>query len=203
MSRVLIFSKGNRTFVQTLLKARRRFEALRSFTLESGQEEIERLNRRRKESGDTSDDLTSPTRSMRNGSLDSVRSPQSARTPSLSNVPEEGGTFTIGDDEDSDEGGERETMATPSHSSPSNHNSQTPSRSSSVDEPLLPTQLRGMSEKARGKMPASQTAFSRQSSSTSLTSHPAAIMSPTVGFSPSAHWVGCLSRLRSWTALLI
>ncbi|KAL8731823.1 MAG: hypothetical protein Q9181_004155 [Wetmoreana brouardii] len=178
----------NRAFVQTLLKARKRFEALRSFTLESGQAEIERLKRRRKESADESDDLASPTRSIRNGSNESARSPPSVRTPSLSNVPEEGGTFTIGGDDDSDEEDEREPTATPSQSSPSNHNSQTPSRSSSVDEPL-PTQLRGMSEKARGKMPASQTAFSRHNSSTSLSSHPAAFMSPTVGFSPSAHWI--------------
>ncbi|KAI4189275.1 MAG: hypothetical protein L6R41_001596 [Letrouitia leprolyta] len=126
--------------------------------------------------------------SLRNGSFDNVRSPQSTRTPSLSNVPEEDGTFTIGDDEDSEED-EREPMATPSHSSSSNQASQSPSRSSSIDEPL-PTQLRGMSEKARGKMPANQSAFSRQSSSTSLNSHfSAAIMSPTIGFSPSAHWI--------------
>lgn len=147
------------------------------------------MSQRRKASTDGSDDLRSPTRTLRNGSFDNVRSPQSTRTPSLSNVPEEGGAFTIGDDEDSDEG-EREPTITPSHSSPSNQASQTPSRSSSIDE-LLPTQLRGMSEKARGKMPASQSAFSRQSSSTSLNSHSAAIMSPTAGFSPSARWVSC------------
>ncbi|KAL8711473.1 MAG: hypothetical protein Q9220_004131 [cf. Caloplaca sp. 1 TL-2023] len=159
---------NNRIFVRVLLKARRKFEALRSFTLESGQEELDRADRRRKESANGNDD--------------------SARTPSLSNVPEEGGTFTIGDDEDSDDDEEREHVATPSHSSPSYRNSQSPSRASSMDEPL-PTQLRGMSEKARGKMPASQSAFSRQSSSTSLSSHVAAITSPSIGFSPSALWI--------------
>ncbi|KAL9583652.1 MAG: hypothetical protein Q9212_002576 [Teloschistes hypoglaucus] len=179
---------NNRIFVRTVLKSRKRFEALRSFTLESGQAEIERLHREKKESSNVADDLVSPTRSTRHGSVDNARSPQSTRAPSLSNVPEEGGTFTIGDDEESDEESEREPMATPSYSSPSNHESQTPSRSSSLDEPL-PTQLRGMSEKARGKMPANQYAFSRQSSSTSLSSHAAAIMSPTIGFSPSIHWI--------------
>ncbi|KAL8696380.1 MAG: hypothetical protein Q9224_002827, partial [Gallowayella concinna] len=179
---------SNRIFVRTLLKARRRFEALRSFTLESGREEIERLSRQRKESADGADDLNSPTRSNRTGSFDTMRSPQSVRTPSLSNVPEEGGTFTIGDDDDSEEEDEREPLATPSQSSPSNQNSHTPSRSSSMDEPL-PTQLRGMSEKARGKMPATQTAFSRHSSSTSLNSHATAIMSPAVGFNPSPLWI--------------
>ncbi|KAI4102699.1 MAG: hypothetical protein L6R37_004230 [Teloschistes peruensis] len=179
---------SNRIFVRTVLKAKKRFETLRSFTLESGQAEIERLHREKKETSNVSDDLVSPTRSTRHGSADSTRSPPSTRTPSLSNVPEEGGTFTIGDDEESDEESEREPVATPSYSSPSNHESQTPSRSSSLDEPL-PTQLRGMSEKARGKMPANQYAFSRQSSSTSLSSHATAIMSPTIGFSPSAHWI--------------
>ncbi|KAL8945857.1 MAG: hypothetical protein Q9222_007663 [Ikaeria aurantiellina] len=179
---------NNRIFVRVLLKVRRKFEALRSFTLESGQEEMERADRRRKESANGADDVTSPTRSIRNGSLENIRSPQSARTPSLSNVPEEGGTFTIGEDEDSDDDEGRDHTATPSHSSPSYQNSQTASRSSSMDEPL-PTQLRGMSEKARGKMPASQSAFSRQSSSTSLNSHAAAIMSPSAGFSPSALWI--------------
>ncbi|KAL9012048.1 MAG: hypothetical protein Q9173_003158 [Seirophora scorigena] len=179
---------NNRIFVRAIMKTRRKFEALRSLTLESGQEELERLKQRRKDSTASAEELRSPTRPLRNGSFDSVRSPQSTRTPSLSNVPEEGGTFTIGDDEDTDEDEETEPLATPAQSSPSTHTSQTPSRSSSMDEPL-PTQLKGMSEKARGKMPASQSSFSRHSSSTSLNSHPATIMSPTVGFIPSPHWI--------------
>lgn len=188
---------NNRTFVRTIIRARKKFEALRTFTLESGQQELERQRQQRKASMDSHDELRSPSRSLRNGSFDNVRSPQSTRTPSLSNVPEEGGTFAIGDDEDTDEDDEREPLATPSHSSPSNHTSQTQSRSSSMDEPL-PTQLRGMSEKARGKMPASQASFSRHSSSTSLNTHPAAITSPTVGFNPSAHWVNCTHHLQSY-----
>ncbi|KAL8801939.1 MAG: hypothetical protein Q9182_004120 [Xanthomendoza sp. 2 TL-2023] len=179
---------SNRVFIRTLFKARRYFESLRSFTLESGREEIERLNRQRKESAAGADDLNSPTRMSRTGSTDTVRSPQSVRTPSLSNVPEEGGTFTIGDEDDSEDDDEREPLATPSYSSPSNQNSHTPSRSSSMDEPL-PTQLRGMSEKARGKMPATQTAFSRHSSSTSLNIHAPAVLSPAVGFHPSPLWI--------------
>ncbi|KAL8645699.1 MAG: hypothetical protein Q9210_006561 [Variospora velana] len=179
---------NNRIFVRMILKSRRKFEALRSLTLESGQEELQRLKQRRKDSSVNAEEIRSPTRSLRNGSFENVRSPQNTRTPSLSNVPEEGGTFTIGDDEDTDDDDGREPLATPAQSSPSNHTSQTPSRSSSMDEPL-PTQLKGMSEKARGKMPASQSSFSRHSSSTSLNSHPATIMSPTVGFSPSPHWI--------------
>lgn len=63
---------------------------------------------------------------------------------------------------------------------------------SSVDEPV-PTQIRGMSEKARGKMPAGQLSFSRQSSTTSLSSHPTSALgglsSPIMGFNPTHNWV--------------
>ena len=144
----------------------------------------------RKEGADTVDAPNSPGRTSRNSSIDSVRSPHGARVPSLSDVPEEGGAFAIGDDDDSGDENQ-EMLATPSQSSPSAHNS--PSRNASIsslgDEPL-PTQLRGMSEKARGKMPVGQASFSRQNSTTSLTSHPAGLMSPTPsGFDPTAHWI--------------
>ncbi|MCJ1482216.1 hypothetical protein MMC06_002379 [Schaereria dolodes] len=177
----------NQKFVHAILKSRKRFEALRSFTLESGQEEIERLNQRRKEILDGAEPSNSPTRTARNSSLESIRSPQSARVPSLSNVPEEGGTFAIGDDDDSDDE-EQELQPTPSQSSPSNHHSRTPSVSSSIDD-AVPLQVRGMSEKARGKMPAGQTTFSRQNSTTSLSSHSAAALSISTGFTPSAQWI--------------
>ena len=130
----------------------------------------------------------SPTHTSRNGSMDSARAPVSTRSPALTDVPEEGGAFAIGDDEDSDEEEDQDILPTPSHSSPSRPESRTPSVASSADEPL-PPQLRGMSEKARGKMPAGQHSFSRQNSMTSLNSHQTTIMSPTVGFEPSAEWV--------------
>ncbi len=79
-------------------------------------------------------------------------------------------------------------LRTPSQSSPSTHNSRTASISSSTEEPL-PTQLRGMSEKARGKMPAGQPSFSRQNSTTSLNNHAATISSPISGFDPTALWI--------------
>lgn len=190
-------SSGNRALARTILKSKRRFEALRTFTLESGQEEIERLNQRRKDSGDGFDAATSPVQLTRTGSVDSSRSPQSARTPSLSNVPEEDGTFTIGEDEDSEDEATA-ILPTQPQSSPSGQSTRTPSRSSSVDEPL-PTQLRGMSEKARGKMPAGQPAFSRQNSSTSLSSHAATVMSPLGGFHPSARWVREMTETHCWS----
>lgn len=146
------------------------------------------MKQRRKEAAESSDPPTSPTHTSRTNSVDSIRSPQSARTPSLSNVPEESTAFAIGDDEDSSDA---EVAPTPSSPSAQN-NSRTPSLSSSINDPL-PTQLRGMSEKARGKMPAGQPSFSRQNSTTSLSSHAAAttLMSPSApgGFDPTAHWI--------------
>jgi len=121
--------------------------ALRSFTLESGQEEIERMNRRRKERHDPNDLSES-----RRGSADSIRSPTIShpRAPALSDVPEEDGTFAIGDDEDEDT--DDDHRPTPAESTPTEQPSRAGSVSSSVDD-AVPTQLRGMSEKARGKMP--------------------------------------------------
>ena len=180
---------SNRIFVHGIFRSRKRFEALRSFTLESGREEIERQQQRRKE--DSAAALpTSPTRSTQHSSVEQTRNPQTARSPSLENVPEDS-TFSIGDDEDSDAEIQSSAPATPSHSSQSTHASRDPSVSS-IDEPL-PTQVRGMSEKARGKMPANTLSFSRQSSTTSLSSHHAAatanISSPSVGFDPTATWI--------------
>ena len=180
--------QDNKRFIQAVFKSRKRFDALRSFTLESGLEEIERQKQRQKESADGSLPTNNPTPNSRHGSMDSVRSPTSARSPALTNVPEEGGAFAIGDDDDSEDDEDHEILPTPSHSSPSTHNSRTPSVASSADEPL-PAQIRGMSEKARGKLPAGQPSFSRQNSTTSLSSHQPNISSPTMGFQPSAQWV--------------
>ncbi|KAK4453280.1 high-temperature-induced dauer-formation protein-domain-containing protein [Podospora aff. communis PSN243] len=176
----------NPEFVFAIVKNRKKFEALRSFTLESGQEEIERRNRRRKEQAAGHDTLeTNSTRS----SVDSLRSPTVShpRTPTLGDVAEEDddGTFAIGDDDDDSDGEERPT---PAASSPS----ENPSRASSVAgqaEDEVPRQLRGMSEKARGKMPAGVPVFSRQNSTTSLSSPTSASQPQFGGFEPSAHWI--------------
>ncbi|KAK2772316.1 hypothetical protein FQN53_004649 [Emmonsiellopsis sp. PD_33] len=173
--------KKNPLLVYAILKSKRRFEALRAFTLESGQQELERESQRRKgsASGSANDTLLSPTISH---SGDDVRG--SNRRP-LSHVPEDG-AFAIGED-DSDE--ETEPQNTPSQSSPSAENSRPPSVTSVADE-NVPLQLRGMSEKARGKMPASQPTFSRQNSTTSLSSS----YTPTTpvnssGFVPTPQWI--------------
>ncbi|MCJ1365914.1 hypothetical protein MMC16_005039 [Acarospora aff. strigata] len=176
----------NSHLVYAVVRSKKRFEALRSFTLKSGQAEIERLHERKKGNTDESDSPGSPAQIARTSSIDSTRSPTSTRTPTLSDVPEESAAFTVGDDEESDD--EEYRQPTPSQSSPSRQNSRTPSVSSSVDD-AVPMQLRGMSEKARGKLPAGQPSFSRQNSMTSLSGHTATVMSTSTDFAPTSDWI--------------
>lgn len=174
----------NPEFVYAILKNRKRFEALRSFTLESGQEEIERRGRRRKDSGGPFDPLE-PTSTR--SSVESLRSPTTAhpRPSNLSNVPEEDGTFAIGDDEDDSDDEQRPTPAT---STPNENPSRASSVASQMDDDV-PRQLRGMSEKARGKMPAGTGTFSRQNSTTSLGSNSAAGPPQIGAFEPTTQWI--------------
>ncbi|KAI9777248.1 MAG: hypothetical protein M1839_008978 [Geoglossum umbratile] len=163
----------NPTFVYAVYRSRKKFEALRTFTLESGQEEIEQQRRLGKERSSNVGNGSS----MRTDSADSTGGRR--ETPMLSNVPEEDGAFAIGDDDDSED--DQDHRPTPSQSS------RTPSISSSIDD-TVPLQLRGMSEKARGKMPAGTPTFSRQNSTTSLNS-PTTGRPPAIGFAPSAQWI--------------
>lgn len=158
------------------MRNRKKIEALRAFTLESGQEEIERRNRRRKERGDG--DNAGSLRS----SVDSIRSQGTShpQSPALSD-PGDAGAFAIGDDEDESE----DERPTPARSAASEEASSAADFSDAV-----PTQRRGMSEKARGKMPAGMPTFSRQNSTTSLEGPSAA---PSAGgFEASPEW------LESW-----
>lgn len=153
------------------MKYRKRFEAVRSFTLESGQQEIERQNERRK-AKNSFDSLASTAPSQ---SSEDLRS-------SLSRIPEENGPFAIGDDDSDDEREDENTAP------PSTQTSRRPSVSSAVDE-SVPLQLRGMSEKARGKMPAGHPTFSRQNSMTSQSSVSGSLAVSPSGFTPTAAWV--------------
>ncbi|KAK0637783.1 Ubp5-interacting protein [Lasiodiplodia hormozganensis] len=180
---------ANPNLIYAILRSRKRFQALTDFTLESAQDEIERQNQLRKERR-ASDGGTSTRGNSRQNSMDSLRSPISSRPPTLSNVPEENSAFSIGDDDDS---GDEEDNRTPQRRSPmqSGSNSRTASISSAADE-SVPLQLRGMSEKARGKMPVGAPSFSRQNSTSSLSS----LTTPTVmsngKFNPTTEW------LESW-----
>ncbi|KAE8342440.1 hypothetical protein BDV24DRAFT_41989 [Aspergillus arachidicola] len=174
----------NSFLVYAILKHRRRFEAVREFTLESGQQEIERQNERRKSEGGSYDFVSSP---VLPASEDDPHTASGARSP-LGRIPEEHSPFAIGGDDSDDE---REEQKTPAQSSPSVQSSRRPSISSAVDE-SVPLQLRGMSEKARGKMPAGQPSFSRQNSMTSQSSMSAAFPTAPNGFTPTVAW------LESW-----
>ncbi|KAK4105076.1 hypothetical protein N658DRAFT_493184 [Parathielavia hyrcaniae] len=188
----------NPQFIFAILRNRKRFEALRSLTLESGQEEIERRNRRRKDSSASHDPLEpSSTRS----SVESIRSPTgpASRAPTLGDVTKEDSAFAIGDDEDDSDD---EARPTPATSSPSDNPSVASSVASAADDDV-PRQLQGMSEKARGKMPAGASNFSRQNSTTSLGSH-APSPSQSGLFQPSAQWMDSwLTELPLHTTLAV
>lgn len=168
----------NSYLVYAILKYKQRFEAVRQFTLESGQQEIERQKERWKAGAAPSDTPASPTLSQ---SEEDLHLPSGARSP-LTQIPEENSAFAIGEDDSDDEG-----PHTPSQSSPSAQTSRRPSIASTTDE--TSSQLRGMSEKARGKKPAGQPSFSRQNSMTSQTSMSALFLSYSSAFTPTVSWV--------------
>ncbi|RAH77634.1 hypothetical protein BO86DRAFT_370229 [Aspergillus japonicus CBS 114.51] len=176
---------NNSYLVYSILKNRRRFEAVREFTLESGQQEIERQNERRKSGGNefAASPVLSPTE-------EDTQAPSGARA-SLGRIPEENSPFAIGGDDSDDEGEAQKSPAHDVSSVSSVPTSRRQSISSIVDE-SVPLQLRGMSEKARGKMPAGQPTFSRQNSMTSQSSISAAFLASSTGFTPTATW------LESW-----
>ena len=144
---------ANGNLIYAVWRSRKRIEALRQFTLEGGHAEIERAAQRSKEAA--LDDSLS-----RSSTVDTVVSPTTAHPEGAMD-----GTFAIGDSDDSD----NEEPPTPSQSAQSMRTSRTGSMaSSSVPEDHVPIQLIGLSEKARGKMPANAPTFSRQNSTTSL-----------------------------------
>ncbi|KAH6611407.1 high-temperature-induced dauer-formation [Trichoderma cornu-damae] len=175
--------RQNPELILAVFKNKKRIEALRTFTLESGQEEIEKINRRRKDSGNPVGPFDDGSR---RSSADSLRSPSTAlsRTQSLEEVPEDS-AFTVGDDDDDDSEGE--PQPTPAASTAS----ENPSQASSVAnvEDAVPVQMRGMSEKARGKMPANIQSFSRQNSSTSLGAYSTANQPYGGNFKPTVSWI--------------
>ncbi|CBY00324.1 hypothetical protein LEMA_P014540.1 [Plenodomus lingam JN3] len=182
----------NPNLVYAIIRLRKKFQALRDFTLESGQEELERQNQLRKDGGE---ELS------RQNSIDSLRSSNVARTPTLGNVPEENSAFAIGDDDSDDEATTPEAPRSPVQSPPGA--SRRASIASSVDE-SVPLQLRGMSEKARGKMPVGQPAFSRQNSMTSLHSMAGPALATNEFFTPSVPWLeGWLSELPLHTIMML
>lgn len=167
------------------MRSQKKFYALRGFVENGAIDELDRYARKRK---DRSDIPITPTSPSVRGLNDSVRSSQAARKPSLSNVPENEDAFAIGGESDSENEGEPLTE-TPSRSSiHSETPSHAPSVSSSVDD-AVPTQLRGMSEKARGKLPAGHNSFSRHGSTGSLSSLAIGQTLTNGNFEPTEAWV--------------
>ncbi|KAK8164677.1 high-temperature-induced dauer-formation protein-domain-containing protein [Phyllosticta citrichinensis] len=192
---------SNTNLIYAILRSRKKFQALTDFTLESAYDEIERHNQQRKDgrSGETG----SARCNSRQNSMDSLRSPLSSRTPTLSNVPEENSAFSIGDDDDSGDENDARTPHVVQSPIQSSSNSRTGSVSSAADE-TVPLQLRGMSEKARGKMPVGTPTFSRQNSTGSLSSLATATMLANGQFSPTTEWLeGWLPHLPLHTILTL
>lgn len=142
----------NAQFIYTILRSSKRFEALRNFTLESAQEEIDRQDRLKKDRREAG---------MNNSPETSSDAPNTPSLPQRPQAEEEQTPFAIGDDEDSeDEKDEKKEQdvgedttevplaTSPTHAPPAH----TQPASSSVED-AVPHQLRGMSEKAQGKMP--------------------------------------------------
>lgn len=169
--------KENPQLVLAILKSRKKIEGLRHFTLESGLEEMERRNRQRKEAASADSTGNDSTRS----SIEQRRSPTTA-TPVSETVADDE-TFAIGDDEDSDD----EPQPTPTASSTADSASRASSATAGDDG--MPVQLPGMSEKARGKMPAGARAFSRQNSTSSIGSHSVGGQSQGGAFQPTPQWL--------------
>ncbi|KAG6095814.1 hypothetical protein E4U30_002036 [Claviceps sp. LM220 group G6] len=173
--------RQNPQLLLAIVKNRKRIEALRSFTLESGKEDIERRTRLRKDRGDLHDAGSGRS------SVDSTRSQQAAATtkaPSLDDVPEDGAFAIAGSDDDSDEDSQPAAVQSTA--------SATQSQSSSganVNDDAVPIQLRGMSEKARGKMPIGAQSFSRQNSTTSLGDQSSSSHMQSGSFEPSSQWI--------------
>jgi len=183
---MLMLMTGNSTFIFSVLRAHKRFYALRDFVTEGGQAELERNAQLRKElAEDPSRLMYSPSRNV---SVESLRSPMRARAPVLSNVPEDGSTFAIGNDDDSDD--ESRPIPTPS-SRASEDMSRRTSMEESVDD-AVPMQTRGMSEKARGKLPAHQLSFVRHNSNASLNSMAIASHRQNGSFELDAAWVSII-----------
>lgn len=181
----------NATFVYAVLRSSKRFEALRNFTLESGQEDTDRQGRLKKGLGEAGP----PKTSMDNG-MTFTASPHS-RSPVTVEEPMSPGAFAIGDDDDESEEDISGNLSKDTNKSealnkgaPQSTASSAPSSTrQSVEQEVMPHQIRGMSEKARGKMPMRQDSIA---SITSLSTYTNRTQSPLGGFAPTTDWVSCL-----------
>ena len=172
----------NPELVWAILKNKKRIETLRSFTLENGQAELERRNRARKDSGSQIDPFEGASART---SLDSLQSPMISQQAYPSEEASEDGAFAIGEEDDDDT--DEDPQPTPAQSTTSDEPAQGSSTANTQD--AVPVQMRGMSEKARGKMPAGVRSFSRQNSTTSLGAYSTTSQSLNESFEPTPQWI--------------
>lgn len=170
-------------FIFAVLRSQKRFYDIRDLMVDGAQAHLEHRARRRKENAENAQYVSSPSRT----SGDRSRNSTSLQRPGLSNVPEINDTFTIGDDDEHEHSAQVGLSLAPSAST-----SQEPSRagsiSSSVDE-AVPSQLRSMSEKARGKRRAGHSTLSQHGSNTSLSALSLIPSAMSGVFEPTEAWV--------------
>lgn len=174
----------NPNLIYIALRSRKRIEALRTFTLAGGQQELARAAQRRKD-GVELPDPDSFLRSSRTSTSESLNVSRRSSAQTGHHVGED--TFRIADsDDEEEEDDDHDNDVRRARRSGSRTESMASSSAAAND--TTPSQLHGLSEKARGKQPASSSSLSRQDSSLSLTQvNPGAF-----GFSPSSAW------LESW-----
>lgn len=177
----------NAQFIYAILRSSKRFEGLRNFTLENAQEEIDRQDRLKKDRREAGMNNSPKT------SFDVPNTP-SQTMPEMPQTEEEQTPFAIGDDEDSDDEKDEkreqdvgeDTTAVPLVTSPTHSSPEHAQPVSSSVEDAVPHQLRGMSEKAQGKMP------ERSNSNVSIASQNATTGPHTQGigqFVPTPAWI--------------
>lgn len=141
-------------FLEVIIKGRRRFEALRDFTVDGALAELDRLAMERKDAGESAGVRTP---SSRGGSLEYSRG-NSISSRGLGDVPEDS-AFALDDDEDEgvedgdadvDDGENPELYSVYSKSSLT-HTAEVGVDAS--DSLPIQAQARNLSEKARGKRP--------------------------------------------------
>ncbi|KAJ8122551.1 hypothetical protein ONZ43_g1283 [Nemania bipapillata] len=166
----------NPNLVFLILKNRKRFDALRNFTLDEGREELEQRMLSRKQNRQSLDLFDT---SSRRSSVESLHNPTAttAKVLSLDDMSEDT-TFAIGDDEDDSE--EEDEGPTPGQSSSSGN----PSRASSAAdvEDAVPAQLSSVTVKRLALIPY-RLALSQQSEKRTwlLSSHRRSEFSPSNG----------------------
>ncbi|KAI5303491.1 hypothetical protein KEM56_007493 [Ascosphaera pollenicola] len=178
----------NPNFVYTLLRSRKHYENLREFTLDHTSSVEQLLNQSQPQRKFTWSDMDNVD--PRESSQSDQHRGSTSSSVHLGHVPEEG-AFAVGDDDSDSEAESTHEKPTSLEQIRSPTRSVTNSRASSIISTTesVPQQLRGMSEKARGKMPVGQMHFSRQNSSASLGSYTMAPSTNAVGFVPTSQWV--------------